>query len=382
MSNYKFNGSSVSTKFTTTYEYGSADKEYVFCCKGRPFAALVSPNLPTPSSSLLDYDLIKKLGLKMVDIQCRKFYFRGHKMRILGQVSTAVQCVQGGRISGNFHVKGLVISDLYQKLDTHCVAGVKMRERITSLTGEASDEQEEEEDFSDDKLNTSLEGDSPAMMSGSSPVVMPCSSAPSVTMKPCLSAPSVTRTPSASASSVATMTSSLAPSAASMISSSSVGKLRGRLPKPFTTPRPVGTTWPNTATELKVPDLPNLLSSKRDNCLRWLDRCEGWEGETLKQSYNDNQPRVIYLDGDDDTMLRVGDWGGLADPHEHQIRHVHLAQNRRDSDRECHYCSYFLGHTCDLYYPAITHCKECCVKMQHQRRSEDSRWGQRGGQER
>ena len=49
---------------------------------------------------------------------------------------------------------------------------------------------------------------------------------------------------------------------------------------------------------------------------------------------------------------------------------------------ECRYCSYFLGHTCDLYYPAVMHCKECCVKMQHQRRSEDSRWGQRGGQER
>ena len=143
-------------------------------------------------------------------------------MRILGRVSTAVQCVQGGRISGNFHVKGLVISDLYQMLDTHCVAGVKMRERITSLTGEASNEQEER-DFSDDELNTSLEGDSPAMMSGSSPVVMPCSSAPSVTMKPCLSAPSVTRTPSASASSVATMLTSFAPSVATMTSSSSGG---------------------------------------------------------------------------------------------------------------------------------------------------------------
>ena len=81
-------------------------------------------------------------------------------------------------------------------------------------------------------------------------------------------------------------------------------------------------------------------------------------------------------------MIRVGDWGGLADPHEHQIRHVHLAQIRRDYDRECRYCNYFLGHACDLFYPAVTHCKECCVKMQQQRRSEDSRWGQRGGQER
>ena len=53
--------------FTTMYEYGSrggstlsGDKEYVFACKGRPFAALVSDHIATPSSTLLDYDLIKK----------------------------------------------------------------------------------------------------------------------------------------------------------------------------------------------------------------------------------------------------------------------------------------------------------------------------------
>ena len=41
--------------FTTSYSYGSDDKEYLFSCKGRPFIALVSPNLPMPSSSMIDY---------------------------------------------------------------------------------------------------------------------------------------------------------------------------------------------------------------------------------------------------------------------------------------------------------------------------------------
>merc|ERR1740128_1638414 len=109
----------------------------------------------------------------------------------------------------------------------------------------------------------------------------------------------------------------------------------------------VSSVWTNTASKLEVPDLPNLLSAKRDDWLHWLDRCGGAEGETLKQSCSDNQPRVINIDDDDDdTMLRVGDWGGLADPHEHQIRHVQLAQIRGDtdygySDRVCRYCSYF-----------------------------------------
>ena len=56
--------------FTTSYSYGLNGKEYVFSRKGRPFAAQVSPHLPTPTSSLLDYDLVKKLGLPLVDIQC------------------------------------------------------------------------------------------------------------------------------------------------------------------------------------------------------------------------------------------------------------------------------------------------------------------------
>ena len=91
---------------------------------------MVSPNLPTPTATLLDYDRIRKLGLKMTDGQCRKFHFGGHRMRILGRVSSAVQCVQGGRISGSFHIEGLVVTDLYDLLDTHCVAGTKMRKRI------------------------------------------------------------------------------------------------------------------------------------------------------------------------------------------------------------------------------------------------------------
>ena len=74
--------------FTTRYSYGNTDSEYVFTCKGRPFAVLVSDNLPTPTSNLLDFD--KSLGLKVIDLQCRKFAFAGNKRRILSRLSTAV----------------------------------------------------------------------------------------------------------------------------------------------------------------------------------------------------------------------------------------------------------------------------------------------------
>ena len=55
--------------FTMHYTYSSCDQEYVFSFRGRPFAALVSPYFRTPTSSLLDYDLIKSLGLKLTDLQ-------------------------------------------------------------------------------------------------------------------------------------------------------------------------------------------------------------------------------------------------------------------------------------------------------------------------
>ena len=78
------------------YEYGNSEKEYIFCVKGRPFPCLVSPWLPTPTASLLDYELVKSLGLKMVDLQCQKFSYCGHKMRILGRVSMTAQCIHDG----------------------------------------------------------------------------------------------------------------------------------------------------------------------------------------------------------------------------------------------------------------------------------------------
>ena len=118
-----------------TYEYGNDEKEYIFCVKGRPFPCLVSPHLPTPTSSLLDYNLVRDLGLKMTDLQCHKFSFAGYKMRILGKIAVTVQCIHDGVSSGCFHIKANVVLDLAKNLDTECVAGNKM---AAQLRGEKS----------------------------------------------------------------------------------------------------------------------------------------------------------------------------------------------------------------------------------------------------
>ena len=118
--------------FTTTYFYGNNENEFVLCCKGRPFAVLVSPNLKTPTSTLMDYDLVRSLGLQLTDLQCRKFSYAGYKLRVLGRVTTAVQCVQNGKLGHTFHLKCDVVSDLYSTLDTHCVASAKLQQHLGS----------------------------------------------------------------------------------------------------------------------------------------------------------------------------------------------------------------------------------------------------------
>ena len=357
MTEYNFDNCPVTNGvLTTSYTYGTSDKEYVFSCKGRPFAALVSPNLPTPTSTLLDYDFIRKLRIKMTDVQCRKFQFGGHKMRILGRVSSAVQCVQGGRITGSFHIKGLVVTDLYEVLDTHCVAGTKMREKIAqydkdwaaNLAGKSTDAED------DDVVTPEMTSPSSSSLVGT----MTSSSSSRVGMTTSSPLTTMATTPS-----VTTMTSS---SSAKMTSHVSIYLTKGMMIQDAD----VRATWVTSPSKLKVPDEANLLSVTYDQkglygCQDWLDNCfNEKEGETIKRSTIDGQPRVVNLDGPD--MLRVGDWGRLEDPYRHQYRHMHLAKIRRaEPDRVFHFCGYLLGHKCDLYSPAVTHCADCCVLMQN-----------------
>ena len=115
----------------TSYNQGLVgDREYIFALRGRPFAVATSPTLSTLDFNLIDWALVRELNLKMSDLQCTKFYFSGHKMRILGKISTTVQCIQDGRISGNFHIKAKVVEDLNKILDTHAVAGGKLKDQL------------------------------------------------------------------------------------------------------------------------------------------------------------------------------------------------------------------------------------------------------------
>ena len=81
---------------TLCCSYPNLEKEYLFVVKGHPIPCLVSPHPPMPTASLMDYDLVREIGLKMTGLQCQKFSFAGHKLRILGKVSLTVQCINNG----------------------------------------------------------------------------------------------------------------------------------------------------------------------------------------------------------------------------------------------------------------------------------------------
>lgn len=105
-------------------------REFVFTIKGRPFSMLSTQKLPVPSSSLIDYNLVRDLGLKMEELQCSKFSYGGSRFRILGKISQTIQTIQDGVVSGTAHLRAAVVENLTATFDTHSIAGKKMTELL------------------------------------------------------------------------------------------------------------------------------------------------------------------------------------------------------------------------------------------------------------
>ena len=122
---------------TMCNRYPNNEIEHIFCFKGRPFGCLSSPHLPTPTATLVDYNLVKDLGMKMYDLQYQKFSFCGNKLRILGRVSISVQTIHNGFASGSFHIKANVILDLHKSVDCESVAGLKLKSKLENISPES-----------------------------------------------------------------------------------------------------------------------------------------------------------------------------------------------------------------------------------------------------
>ena len=123
---------------TTSQQYSPEMKEYIFAIKGRPFAMLASQKLPVPPVSLIDFNLVRDLGLEIQDLQCSKYTFAGMKLRILGRISQTLQTIQDGKISGTAHVRANVVENLYGTFDCHSIAGKKMMVMLSDPSSSAT----------------------------------------------------------------------------------------------------------------------------------------------------------------------------------------------------------------------------------------------------
>ena len=73
---------------------------------------------------------MRDLKLRISDLQCAKFRYGGQKLRILGKVSSSVQCILDGRPAGNLHFKATVVQDFFSTFDTHSIAGQKLSDKL------------------------------------------------------------------------------------------------------------------------------------------------------------------------------------------------------------------------------------------------------------
>ena len=138
---------SIPPKHVTISQDGhGGDREFVVACKGRPFTILTPSHLPTPPVTFVDHKLVAELKLRMSELQCSRLNYGSKKMRILGKISTSVQCILDGHVSGNLHMKALVVENLCEHFDVHSIAGIKLNQLLTfhpSLDQDTSSESDE-----------------------------------------------------------------------------------------------------------------------------------------------------------------------------------------------------------------------------------------------
>ena len=115
---------------TASQDGHCGDREFVVACKGHPFTILTPTSLPTPTVTYLDHKLVAELKLRMSDLQCSRLHYGSKKLRILGRISTSVQCIEDGNVSGNLHMKAIVVENLCEHFDVHSIAGIKMNQLL------------------------------------------------------------------------------------------------------------------------------------------------------------------------------------------------------------------------------------------------------------
>lgn len=99
-------------------------------CRKQPFAVTCSPYLPKTPDNYVDLDLVLKMNIPMKNIQCTRQNYAGQNIRIVGQISQTIQCVDAGKAHGAAHLRAKVVRDLGKLFQADCLAGQQLYDKL------------------------------------------------------------------------------------------------------------------------------------------------------------------------------------------------------------------------------------------------------------
>ena len=108
--------------------------DYTFVCGKIPFAITCSKILPHSENNLIDFDLVNKMKIPLLNIRVRRIQILGQECRSVGTVDQTIQCVSDGKLQGTIHLSATVIRNLYDNFNVDCLASAKT---FTKLVGNA-----------------------------------------------------------------------------------------------------------------------------------------------------------------------------------------------------------------------------------------------------
>ena len=98
-------------------------KEKTFIYAKFAFAMAVDEKLPKTQSTLIDENIMIKMGLKPMKVMCQRFSYGGVQTRIVAETRFAAQTVLNGKQMGNSFLKALEVRDLNHLYGVDAVAG-------------------------------------------------------------------------------------------------------------------------------------------------------------------------------------------------------------------------------------------------------------------
>ena len=113
-------------------------KEKTFIYAKFAFAMAVDEKLPKTQSTLIDENLMTKMGLKPMKVMCQRFSYGGVQTRIVAETRFTAQTVLNGIQTGNSFLKALVVRDLNHLYGVDAVAGGKLYARLSSTKDDDS----------------------------------------------------------------------------------------------------------------------------------------------------------------------------------------------------------------------------------------------------